>query len=330
MDIDFVVLWVDSNDPQWQREKARYTPGVTDDIQLVRYQDWDNIKYWFRAVAKYAPWVRKVHFVTCGQIPSWLNVNHPKIHLVRHSDYMPKEALPVFNSSAIEVGINKIEGLSDRFVFFNDDMFITDDIAPNYYFDKGLPVDLPGFIKPAKKKAGNVFSSLLLNNSTVIQKHFKKREIVKGKWTWWFNPLLGKTFARNVRYYAAKGFPGFIIPHLSTPYLKSDFDKVWDEEGKILTETQYHRFRNEKDVTHFLFRNWRMCEGNYVLRRLKGKYFSVDGSETALKVADAIRRNRYPEICINEVCSGKVFEEAKQIINAAFAEKLCEKCEFEI
>ena len=86
-DIDFVVLWVDANDPNWQSERAKYTQGESDDASVIRYQNRDNFKYWFRSVAKYAPWVRKIHLVTCGQTPDWLDINHPNINLVKHSDY---------------------------------------------------------------------------------------------------------------------------------------------------------------------------------------------------------------------------------------------------
>ena len=68
--IDFVLIWVDGSDPQWQAEKEKYLAtekGIIDATQ-TRYRDWDNLKYWFRAVEKYAPWVNRVHFVTCGQI----------------------------------------------------------------------------------------------------------------------------------------------------------------------------------------------------------------------------------------------------------------------
>ena len=35
MDIDFVVLWVDGNDPEWRAEKAKYQGAVTDDSNSV-------------------------------------------------------------------------------------------------------------------------------------------------------------------------------------------------------------------------------------------------------------------------------------------------------
>ena len=64
MDIDFVVLWVDGNDPQWQAQKAKYQGKTLDDSNAAhRFRDWGLMPYWFRAVEKFCPWVRKVHFV---------------------------------------------------------------------------------------------------------------------------------------------------------------------------------------------------------------------------------------------------------------------------
>ena len=58
MDIDFVVLWVDGNDPEWRAEKAKYQGAVTDDSNSVnRFRDWGLMPYWFRAVEKFTPWV---------------------------------------------------------------------------------------------------------------------------------------------------------------------------------------------------------------------------------------------------------------------------------
>ena len=72
--IDFIMIWVDGNDPEWQKEKRKYQPGDAADDREIRYRDWDNLQYWFRAVEKFAPWVNRIHFVTCGHLPKWLNL----------------------------------------------------------------------------------------------------------------------------------------------------------------------------------------------------------------------------------------------------------------
>ena len=178
MDIDFVITWVDCNDKNWQTVKSQYQACSKNfDVSEVRYQNWDNLKYWFRAVESYAPWVRKIHFVTCGQIPPWLNIRHSKINLVNHCDYMPKEALPTFNSGAIEVGLNKIEGLAESFVYFNDDMFLTDYIEPNYCFYKGVPKETPGLAP--RSRSNTVFADIIKNNIKIINRNFDYKNVCK-------------------------------------------------------------------------------------------------------------------------------------------------------
>ena len=57
--IDFVMIWVDGNDPEWRKEKDKYSNNVDNntDNREARFRDWDNLQYWFRGVEKFAPWV---------------------------------------------------------------------------------------------------------------------------------------------------------------------------------------------------------------------------------------------------------------------------------
>ena len=75
--IDFVVTWVDGNDPEWQKERKKtlkITEINSNGNGACRYRDWSSFKYWFRAVEKFAPWVRYVYLVTWGHLPVWLDV----------------------------------------------------------------------------------------------------------------------------------------------------------------------------------------------------------------------------------------------------------------
>ena len=99
MDIDIVILWVDGSDPTWLEEKRKYAPPSAKDSNSVnRYRDWGLLPYWFRCIEKHAPWARKVHFVTWGHVPAFLNLNAPKLHVVKHRDFIPEEYLPTFSS----------------------------------------------------------------------------------------------------------------------------------------------------------------------------------------------------------------------------------------
>ena len=159
-EIDFVILWVDGNDPAWREEFVRTRQAENDDASEIRYRDWRNLHYWFRSAERFAPWVRKVHFITWGHLPAWLRRDHPKLHIVNHRDFIPAEYLPTFNSNTIELNIHRIEGLADRFVLFNDDTFLTRGCRPEDFFRilfRCEPEHIPS-VKPCRTGAGLVFA----------------------------------------------------------------------------------------------------------------------------------------------------------------------------
>ena len=329
-DIDFVLLWVDSSDVEWQKKKAAYIPRRNADVSAARYRNWDNLRYWFRAVAKYAPWVRTIHFVTDGQVPVWLNTNNPCLHCVNHGDYIPQDALPTFNSSAIEISMHRIPGLADKFVFFNDDMFLTAPITPDFYFHDDLPVDMAGLTRPCIPQPGKVFGNIMYNDYQILNRHFDKRLVLRCNMTKWLKPSYGKTLIRTLVNLNRSTFDGLVIPHLSVPYRRSDLERVWNLYGKELQDTMYHRFREETDLNHFLFRFWRLCEGDFYPRRSRGYYIALK-NPTSVKVAAQIIRNRKkPEVCINDDWQTGDFEVARDTINRAFDYVLTEKCKYEI
>jgi hypothetical protein len=114
--IDFVLPWVNGDDPEWLAQFDLHTPEIFGDKRKCRYRDWGNLQYLFRAFERCTPWVRKIHFVTWGHLPGWLNVAHEKLNIVRHSDFLPHENLPVFSSHPIEINMHRIASLADRFV----------------------------------------------------------------------------------------------------------------------------------------------------------------------------------------------------------------------
>ena len=143
--IDIVIPWVDGADPVWQQERARFQPSSGADSSAARYRDWDTLRYWFRGIERYAPWVRTIHFITYGHLPAWLNTSNPKLHVVNHRDYIPKEYLPTFSSHTIELNMHRIEGLAEHFLYFNDDVFLNAPTKPEDFFMKGLPADTAVF-----------------------------------------------------------------------------------------------------------------------------------------------------------------------------------------
>ena len=99
-----------------------------------RFRDNDCLRYSLRSVHRHAPWVERIHIVTAGERPGWLVPDHPSIRLVRHDEIFPGDgALPTFNSHAIEACLHRIDGVSERFLYFNDDLFLTADLDLGYF-----------------------------------------------------------------------------------------------------------------------------------------------------------------------------------------------------
>jgi hypothetical protein len=137
--IDLVYTWVDGNDPDWQQRKARYAPsGETHNYSatgLSRFANRDELRYSLRSVAMYASWVRNIYIVTDRQVPGWLDLGHPQIRVIDHRDiFSDPGVLPVFNSHAIESQLHHIEGLAERYVYVNDDMFLGRPAEPEMFF----------------------------------------------------------------------------------------------------------------------------------------------------------------------------------------------------
>src|SRR5574344_661291 len=134
MEIDLVYLWVNGDDETWAKKKAHALAKRTgetlskDSVDKCRFQDNDELKYSLRSVEKYAPWINKIYIVTDNQIPEWLNTDNKKIKIVDHKEILPEDALPTFNSSAIETRITKIPNLSEHFLFANDDMMFFNEV----------------------------------------------------------------------------------------------------------------------------------------------------------------------------------------------------------
>lgn len=137
--IDLVYLWCDGNDPQFvDQKKVRMNDvGLREDPQNtgdVRYVQFDELKYSLRSVLKNIPWIRNIFIVTNNQRPSWLK-NHSKITIIDHTEIVPSNFLPTFSSCCIELFITQIPGLSEKFLYANDDMFFYRTLKPSDFFD---------------------------------------------------------------------------------------------------------------------------------------------------------------------------------------------------
>lgn len=132
--IDAVYTWVDHRDPGWQELWQQEFPG--EKLDLDRYAANDELRFSMRSLNKFAPWLRKIHIVSNCERPQWL-AHHEKIHWVAHQDIFPDPSnLPTFNSHSIESCLHRVPGLSEKFIYMNDDFMLNQPCLPRDFFDE--------------------------------------------------------------------------------------------------------------------------------------------------------------------------------------------------
>lgn len=330
MDIDFVITWVDMNDPKWQAQFSKYSGdkgNTKNGVSEARFRDNGFLKYWFRGVEKFAPWVRKIHFVTYGQKPAWLDESNPKLHLVHHEDFIPAQFLPTYNSVVIERYMYRIPGLAEHFVYFNDDFYIINNVGKERFFRDGLPCDIAVF---DYNPSWSQWYKRIKNNIRIINRHFSKKEVMALHHDKWFDKSYGMKARWNylLRFYGK--FITLRTPHNAQPYLKSTFEEVWAAAGKELTETSSNKFRALSDYTPELFRTWQICRGNFVPYNT---YKDTKMFPLMIRPKQAVRAiytQAYTLVCLNDNVHIRNYDTVISNIDDAFRHILPEKSSFEI
>lgn len=325
MDIDVVIPWVDPTDKEWQASKNKFLKDLNNDKvdnSENRFRDWDNFKYVFRGIDKFMPWVHKIYLITCGQVPDWMNKEaDDRLVIVNHSDYIPKEYLPTFSSHPIELNLHRIKGLSEHFIYLNDDYFVINETSPEDFFVDGLPCDyaLEDPITPDHK---DIFNNILINNMVLLNSHYDRRTVLKEQKKKFYSMCDKKAFVTNMCFRPLKRnhFFGLHYSHLASNILKSTIEKVWTENREILEATSSHKFRNADDVNQFIFKNEQYVTGKfhpYNINRF-GRAIQLDDTiEGAVEdVCRTITDSDYKMICIND-CNIEDFDNTRTKINAA-------------
>ena len=188
-------------------------------LWLLMIVNFDELKYSLRSVEKFAPWINHIYIITDNQVPAWLNTDNPKITIIDHTEIMPKDALPVFNSLSIECSLDKIKNLSEYFLYANDDMFFADYAEPEFFYNKdGYPI-----IRLKKyKKLRPLYGKLIKNAQNVIKENYNK-------------------------------FYNYIPHHSIDAYRKSTFSQCSSDLANVIKQMTYSRFRNENNCERVVF-----------------------------------------------------------------------------
>jgi UDP-N-acetylglucosamine-lysosomal-enzyme len=208
-----------------------------------RFDDHDELRYSLRSVWMHAPWIRNVIVVTNGQIPSWLNLTHPKVRVVTHAEIFPNaEHLPTFSSHAIEMHLHTIPGISKTFLYMNDDFFLGADVGYDDFYTeaKGTKVHLSWIAPPCDYAC--------------------KNEIRAGKWA---EPRPASSFEMDV-FGQTLAYANYLLddafgeaplerkvpahaPHLVDVEIMQEVVNKWREEHE---RTSSHYFRHPMDLQY--------------------------------------------------------------------------------
>ncbi len=317
--IDIVIPWVDGSDLTWNKEKEKYMKDIkkNEGNGNSRYRDWGTLRYWFRSIEKNVPWINKVHFVTCGQIPEWLNIKNSKLHFVKHEDYIPKEYLPTFSCNPIELNIHRISGLSEHFIYMNDDTFIMEPLERRFYFsDEGLPKQMLKVMCVDNYAPETDFVYINYNDMGLINRNFSVNDFPKSKL---FHYSYGiKNNIKNLVLPLSYVFPGFCQFHMPAPFLKSTFEEVWEKEYEYLQNVSKNKFRNYKDVNQWLMQYWQLASAKFEPANIEKycKMFEIGRDD--IEICDAMEKHRFKVICINDSDGQIDFESEKEKIIELF------------
>lgn len=334
--IDFVVPWVDASDPEWIERYNYYRPKkpITD---RGRFRNWGFFQYWFRAVECYAPWVNKVYLVTNGTFPEWINPECQKLVLIKHEDYIPKRFLPTFCANTIELNIDKIPNLSERFVYFNDDVFLNAPVSPKDYFQNGLPCDCNEetlFINPWYDAIDRFSVKIMMYcDIAIINHHFDRRKTVRQAWKkWWGSHLWNKSFLSTMllSLMGSGYFESFRLRHWEQPLLKSVIQEVWAKEPIMMAES-CTRFRQDVSLNQYVFRYWQFASNKfYPVKWNHGKSINLS-SQSVRRVCNILQEGRIKSLCLNDspYCTDEESLSIKRMLQEIFEKKFPQKSMFE-
>lgn len=326
--IDFVITWVDGSDKEWLKEKRKYNLKENKTDTKNRYRDMETLKYWFRSVEKFAPWVNKIYFITWGHIPKWLNTKNKKLVIVNHKDYIPSVYLPTYNSNCIELNIFRLKDLSENFVLFNDDMFIIRKMKKTDFFKNNLPCEEYAENINMPRGYYDYFSHLSLNNIGIVNKYFNKRKIMK---TYFFKLINLKYGINNLRTLCLLPWKNFSLiydPHLPVSLKKSQLKELWDIEYTACDNTCKNRFRENTDINQYLIRYFQLLKGKFIPRRHGvGQMYSLNSNIEQIR--KVFKKRKIKMICLNDNETGYDFEKRKQDVINIFERKFPNKSSFE-
>ncbi|OHS96171.1 Capsular polysaccharide phosphotransferase fcs1 [Tritrichomonas foetus] len=236
--VDIVYTWVNGSEKEWSDRKNKIERKdrvrVSRSTEKSRYIDIGELMFNLRGIEKNIPWFRRIFIITDNQIPNWIRLDHPNLTFVNHTDIIPQEFLPVYNSNNIEFHMHNIPGLSEHFIYLNDDVFIARPLNKTDFFtENGIPIipvceyDWIAFRNETEKYLDR---KSLRNDMGSVQYRLTSARSFEVYYT---------KFRKAVNYRSIHGYMTFT---------KTLMKYMWDNFPMEIGEVEKHKFRDYTDV----------------------------------------------------------------------------------
>ena len=228
--IDAVITWVDGSEPHYQRKLKEHLSN--NDTIKRQYLQANEINLCVASIVKYAPFIRKIFIVTDKQSPNLDSVKHivskEKIEIVDHEEIFRDniEFLPTFNIRSIDALLFRIKDLSEKFIYFNDDMFLVKKTNPEDWFVGDKAVLTGNWVKTYNKNPIKIISQK-------IKSFFNMRPS--------FNASQSK--AANIAGFNSKYFKSY---HCGRPQIKSVIKDFYNKNPEKLVDQIKYKFRDDR------------------------------------------------------------------------------------
>ncbi|GEP46859.1 sugar phosphotransferase [Microbacterium saccharophilum] len=300
-EIDMVFSWVDGSSTDFQRQRAaqlsEYVVGEGD-AGPARYRHVDELRYALRSVYMYAPWVRRIFIATDSPAPAWL-VDHPRVTIVRSEEFFADPSvLPTHNSHAVESQLHRIEGLSEHFLYSNDDMFFGRPVAPELFFS---PAGISSFVEcdvrigtGPTRVARSGHDNALRVNRALLQERF------------------GRTIVRD-------------LEHCAAPLRRSVMFELEREFPEEIARTAASRFRSATDVsvTNCLYHYYAQATGRAIASTApRVRYYQTTAAASLGRMERLANRKDVDMFCLNDGGETEVPEKVRVRAVTSLLERL--------
>lgn len=260
--IDAVITWVNGDDPQHQSKLNNYLSSLQGPkpraSSTTRFMDIGELSYCVQSLLKHAPWLNKIYIVSDNQKPEffqWLQKTPfaSKIKLVDHTLLFKgyEEHLPTFNTRSISTMLWRIPGLSEKFLYLNDDFAFIKKTSPEDFF-RGDQIVIRG-------KWRNTWPINLKKNIKKLTNRSSKEQRAKY--------IDAQMLAARLSGFSSKFFE---LDHTPHAFHRKTMAKFFESNPGILSDQLQHRFRNsEQYIAESLSAHLEFSKNNAVIDNSK-------------------------------------------------------------